>query len=289
MKAGKGDSSGCPACAAATILPRMICPRCGHERPQDDVQTYPGVCPACGVAYEKWLALQAKTDPTTAPEAASLAQLEAAVSPPEPTEPLWSRLYHYTCFMPSDRHESALWGHLVIWFCFVVWGWRFILHGVDWLFIGGSFLHNVNLPFHEYGHIAFRPFGEFWTWLGGSLFQILLPLAPLLAFMVWQRDNFAASIMLWWSGQNFIDVSPYIADAPLRALPLIGGGDAAGHDWWNVLSQINALDHAAFYASLCFTLGAALMLLSNVWGGYLLWIEFQGRIRSGGLAGGKPQ
>jgi hypothetical protein len=40
-------------------------------------------------------------------------------------------------------------------------------------------------------------------------------------------------MMLWWSGQNFIDVSPYIADAPTRYLPLISGIDIT-HDWWNV-------------------------------------------------------
>lgn len=38
-----------------------------------------------------------------------------------------------------------------------------------------------------------------------------------------------------------------------------------------------ALDAAGFYAGLCFFLGAAVILLSNAWGGYLLWIEFHGR------------
>src|SRR5690606_29959370 len=150
-------------------------------------------------------------------------QLDASVlAEPEP----WGlRLLHYTCFMPSDRHESAFWGHLLLYVLFVVWGWYFILHGIDAVTLGSSFLHRASLPFHEYGHLMFSPFGEFWMYLGGSLFQVLLPWAPLLYFMVWQRDNFAASLMLWWSGQNLLDVSPYIADAPLRALPLLAHDD----------------------------------------------------------------
>ena len=38
-----------------------------------------------------------------------------------------------------------------------------------------SFLHMINLPFHEAGHILFSPFGRFMTILGGSLMQLLVP------------------------------------------------------------------------------------------------------------------
>lgn len=189
---------------------------------------------------------------------------------------LWRRLYEYACFMPSDRHESAFWGHSVLYVLFLVWGWRFIVNGVDWLFIGGSFLHNPNLAFHEFGHVAFSGFGDFWMLLGGSLFQIILPLLPLFAFMVQQRDNFAASLMLWWCGQNFIDVSPYIADAPTRFIPLTTGNEDS-HDWWNLLSMTGTLEHAGSYANLCFAIGALVIIASNIWGAHLLWIELRGR------------
>jgi hypothetical protein len=112
--------------------------------------------------------------------------------------------------------------------------------------------------------------------LGGSLFQIILPLCPLFAFMVMQRENFAASIMLWWVGQNFIDVSVYIADAPTRLIPLTTH-DIDSHDWWNLLTMTGTLEWAGAYANICFLLGVLLILLSNVWGGHLLWIEFKGR------------
>lgn len=239
-----------------------------------------GVCPKCGIAYNKWQAAEKETPVIAAATEAELQadaekRLEALHK-----ETFWQRLYRYACFMPSDRHESAFWGHLLIFVFFLIWGLRFIAHGIDWTFVGGSFLHLVNLPFHEYGHIMFSPFGTYMMFLGGSLFQILLPLMPLFVFMVRQRDNFPASIMLWWVGQNFIDVSVYIADAPARSIPLTTGNDDS-HDWWNLLSMTGDLDSANTIAWLVFLIGACIILLSNAWGAHLLWIELKGRTEPG--------
>jgi hypothetical protein len=252
----------------------MICPKCQHVFHEHDPMVVPGVCPACGIAWNKWL--QALERQQQEPRALSEQELAAQLAPVMPRESLGERFFYYACFMPSDRHESAFWGHSVVYGVCFVWGWYFILHGIDWDILGSSFLHMVNLPFHEYGHVMFRPFGEFWMYLGGSLFQILLPLFPLGYFMVWQRDNFAASLMLWWSGQNFLDVSPYIADAPTRYLPLING-DESSHDWWNLLLMTNSMGAADALAMLCFAMGTAVIILSNVWGGFLLYVEFKGR------------
>ncbi len=241
----------------------MICPKCQYVAQDHDSDTPEGVCPACGIAYTKW-----REDP----EENNVEDLNIEIK-----EPLLTRLYYYIFFMPSDRDESAFWGHSILYVWFFIWGWSFILHGVDWSYIGDSFLHYVNLPFHEYGHIFFRPFGTVWMFMGGSFFQILVPLAPLAYFMILKRDNFAASLMLWWSGQNFIDVSPYIADAPTRYLPLISSIDTS-HDWWNVLDMTNSMDNAAFYARLCFFLGALVIVLSQIWGAKLLLVELKGRI-----------
>ncbi|MAY03024.1 MAG: hypothetical protein CMQ38_08630 [Gammaproteobacteria bacterium] len=243
----------------------MICPKCQHEPQEHDRDTMAGVCPACGIAYAKW---QPEDFQDGIPPEAEL---------PESKETLSRRIYYYVFFMPSDRDESAFWGHLVIYVWFFIWGWRFILAGIDWTVIGDSFLHYVNLPFHEYGHIFFRPFGDVWMLMGGSLFQIMVPLAPLAYFMIWQRDNFAASLMLWWCGQNFIDVAPYVADAPTRYLPLISGIDES-HDWWNVLNMTGTMEHAQTFASIFFFSGVLVMILSQCWGALLLYIEAKGRI-----------
>lgn len=252
----------------------MICPKCRYEPQEHDPDVVLGICPACGIAYQKWLDAQNKTPemPRALEADESARQLDIV----EPPETLARQLFHYVCFVPSDRHESTFWGHSVLYLCFVIWGWYLLLQGIDLVGLGTSFLHMVNLPFHEYGHVMFSPFGPFWAYLGGSLFQIVLPLFPLFYFMVSQRDNFAASLMLWWSGQNFLDVAPYIADAPTRLLPLTTSNDDS-HDWWNLLVMHDALGAADTLALACFLTGAAVLVLSNVWGGFLLYVEFAGR------------
>lgn len=242
----------------------MICPNCQYESREYDSDMMEGVCPACGIAYAKWQ--ENDDDENTVFQHDEIA-----------AETWTARFYHYVFFMPSDRDESAFWGHLVLLVWFFIWGWRFILGGIDWQLTGTSFLHYVNLPFHEYGHIFFRPFGDVMMLMGGSLFQIMVPLAPLFYFMVLKRDNFAASLMLWWCGQNCIDVAPYVADAPTRNIPLIQGIDEA-HDWWNVLNMTDSMSLAGFYAELFFILGTLLIILSQFWGAYLLWVEVKGRI-----------
>lgn len=101
----------------------------------------------------------------------------------------------------------------------------------------------LDLPIHETGHLVFAWGGEVLAALGGTLFQLLLPLAFVGYF--WRRhDRHAASVALWWVGQNCWNVARYVADARAQELPLVGGGE---HDWafllatWGVLARDQAL------------------------------------------------
>jgi hypothetical protein len=98
-------------------------------------------------------------------------------------------------------------------------------------------LDSVDLAIHETGHLVFAPFGEFLGFLGGSLFQVLFPLAFVTYF--WRRrDRFAAYVVLGWVAQNLWNVSVYVADARARRLPLVGGGE---HDWAYLLGRLGLL------------------------------------------------
>lgn len=227
------------------------------------------ICPSCGIAYQKWLdKLDAAKAPRKPPP-----PLEDQPRPPSRADKL---LYTFF-FVPSDRDESAFWGHLVLYAIFLAWGWIFILSGLNRELIHGSILHLASIPIHEYGHVMFSPLGELSMFLGGSMLQILLPFFLIILFSVYRRENFAASVMLWWMGQNFIDVAPYIQDATLREMVLTGGRGADQHDWWNVLRITGQMGLADFYARLWFLLGALLIVLSNIWGACLLYIELKGR------------
>lgn len=246
----------------------LKCPKCGYIRGESDAAVMPGVCPHCGIAYNKW---KRKAQFDSASSRRSHRVSDVSQSHPSIIKRCLSRLLE----QPEQISPAKWWMNLVVYGCFFLWGWSFILGGIDWETIGSSFLHNVNLPFHEFGHVLFRPFGNFMMILGGSLFQLMMPLGLLIVFIFKRRDTFAASIMLWWSGQNFIDISPYIADARSRALPLIRGASESYHDWGNLLTMTGKLEQTEYYAGLSFSMGVLLILLSLMWGGWLVVLQYQ--------------
>ena len=143
---------------------------------------------------------------------------------------------------------------------------------------GHSFFHNVSLPFHEAGHIIFRFLGDFMGVLGGSLMQVLIPVVCLAAFLK-RSDIFAASFALWWTGQNFIDMAPYINDARAQQLMLLGGvtgQDVPGyHDWNNILSRLGLLNLDHTIANTSHFIGVFLMIAAFIWGGIILWMQYR--------------
>jgi hypothetical protein len=102
-----------------------------------------------------------------------------------------------------------------------------------------------DLGIHELGHILFIPFGAFMTILGGSLFQLLFPLAWI-AVCVWKRWYFAACVCMCWLGYSLFDVAMYAADATNRELPLVSLDTSAdpntAHDWFQILTRLGHLE-----------------------------------------------
>jgi hypothetical protein len=170
-------------------------------------------------------------------------------------------------------------GHAVLYALLFLWSWRFIFMDYRDGEINSSFLHNVNLVFHEAGHVLFRPFGDFMTVLGGSLGQLLVPLVVAAALLVKNRDPFGASLGVWWLGQSFKDLAPYIYDASRLVMPLLGGvtgADVPGyHDWNNILRRLDLLWADHLVARWANRTGTALILAFMVWGGYILYREYR--------------
>lgn len=234
------------------------CPKCHYLRQAHDTHVHASICPACGIAYDKWRARKMGTDYDFEPDSESE---NRGLSP----------------FLESpDRVDSlTFWGRALTWCALLSWAVYFVSHGVDWEIIGGSFLHNINLAFHEFGHVFFAPFGRFMMILGGSLFQVLLPFVLMFAFVYYQGDSFGGSVMLWWCGQSFVDVSPYIRDGMYRSLPLVGGGGEESHDWGNLLTMLDAVESAPLYGNISFGIGSVIMMIGLSWGAYLLWRQYK--------------
>lgn len=132
-----------------------------------------------------------------------------------------------------------------------------------------TFLHMPDLIFHEAGHVIFAPFGRTISVLGGSLFQVLVPLICAWAFLYQHGNQFGAAVCAWWAGQNLVDLAPYIADARRLQLPLLGGGTGAeveGHDWEYLLAQAGWLHLDMTLGRAAFAAGVVVMAVSLVWG-----------------------
>lgn len=255
------------------------CPKCGYTRTPDDTDSE-GECPACGLIFEKWLKQRFRNQ-----------EEPAGVPPPTKRSALeWYALA--AILLEGRRPVTSLFFYLrgILFVGLLVWGWQFMGMEYYYLYMGhrvdiaapeiyASFMHNINLPFHEAGHVIFRPFGRFMTILGGSLFQVLVPLAVCLVFLFRERDPFAASAGLWWTGQNFMDVAPYINDARAGQIPLIGGGpgqDRPGfHDWTNILTDLGMLEEDHAVAALAQGIGVTLMVTALVWGAAVLFRQYR--------------
>lgn len=103
----------------------------------------------------------------------------------------------------------------------------------------GRLLDSVDLAIHETGHLVFAPFGEFMGFLGGTLFQLLLPAIFVVHFLR-RGERFGAAVCLWWVAQNCWNISVYAADARAQELPLVGGGE---HDWAYLLDSMGWMPH----------------------------------------------
>lgn len=127
-----------------------------------------------------------------------------------------------------------------------------------------SLLDDVDLAIHETGHVVFAPFGEFMGVAGGSLFQLLVPLAFVLYF-AWRRDGFASFLVLFWLAQSLFNVATYVADARAQLLPLVGG-DYAIHDWAWMLSRLHALTKDTAIAGIARVIASALWIAAALGG-----------------------
>jgi hypothetical protein len=126
----------------------------------------------------------------------------------------------------------------------------------------GYFIDNANLLIHEAGHFVFGGLGQVMTALGGSIFQVLVPLIFAVYFL-YSQQYFSAGLVLFWVGQNIIAVSVYAGDARSMILPLLTG-DFSGHDWRFLLSHFGLLSQTEAISKTIYFIGLAVLILAAV-------------------------
>ncbi len=126
-------------------------------------------------------------------------------------------------------------------------------------------LDSLDLAIHETGHLLFGFAGETLMLLGGTLFQLLVPAAFVVA--LWRGgDRHGATIPLWWMAQNCWNISVYVRDARSQELPLVGGGE---HDWAILLADWDWLSRDQALADAVHLLGVLLYAVAVI-GGWIL-------------------
>lgn len=172
--------------------------------------------------------------------------------------------------------KAGIYGRAILLAILFVWSWWFILSPIESGYAARSFMHLVNLPFHEAGHVFFRVFGSrLVTSMGGSLMQLIVPGVCSVVLLVKTRDPFGAAVGLWWVGNNFIDMAPYIGDARSMSLPLLGGNTGSiapygFHDWNFILTETHLLENDRLLAGVSHAAGSILMILAAAWGAAVL-------------------
>ena len=121
-------------------------------------------------------------------------------------------------------------------------------------------LDDLNLAVHEAGHLVFAPFGDQLAALGGSLLQLLVPIA-FVAYFARSRQRWAAAVTLAWVAVNCLNVGRYAADARAQRLPLLGGENVI-HDWWFVLVNWDLLHWDQGIGRAFHAMGALLFILA---------------------------
>ncbi|HTF33399.1 MAG TPA: hypothetical protein VK714_06810 [Myxococcota bacterium] len=140
------------------------------------------------------------------------------------------------------------------------------------------FLDGANLLFHEAGHVFFGLFGQTIGMLGGTLGQLVFPVAAGVQFLGSGRA-FDASVCGVWLGENLLNVARYMGDAQAMALPLVGGEI---HDWNWLLSRVGLLSHCRQLAGLTHLLGSA-VIVASLYGAFVaLRNEHSAQIASSG-------
>lgn len=241
----------------------MNCPKCGFEIMKSGLE-----CPKCGLILSKFKKSGAIPSRPSMP----IPEEKKGAVPGNDQENLLAEILFYV----KPKVDSVDFGlRLLCAIVFFIWSLCFIFSSINNSGFGFGFWHMVNLPFHESGHIIFRPFWPVLTSLGGTLAQLLMPLICLGVFLLKTRDTFAAGFCLWWLGENFIDIAPYIDDARRLTMPLVGGNTGMTspygfHDWEFILTETGLLKYDHFIAQLSHMFGLMLMILTFIWWGIVL-------------------
>ncbi|NDJ74842.1 MAG: hypothetical protein GYB65_01170 [Chloroflexi bacterium] len=172
----------------------------------------------------------------------------------------------------ARRHPAPLWAWLetIFWSLMLL---ALIDHALGWDdSFTGTVVWFLTIGPHELGHLVCMPFGRMLSIMGGSIWQIFW-WAGLAVYVYVVHQRISMSLLLWTiTGHSFINLSPYIADASDRDLPLLFALDESAHDWGNILEEYGLLHLDGPLATTSTLIGVGIVLLAVVVGLVTTWL-----------------
>ena len=111
-------------------------------------------------------------------------------------------------------------------------------------------LDHANLVFHEAGHLIVGLFSGRLAVYGGTLGQLLFPVAFTVSFWL-RRHPVGFALAFAWICESLLNIATYMGDARAMALPLIGGLDPERyHDWREIFTRWGMLELDNAWAAL---------------------------------------
>jgi hypothetical protein len=134
---------------------------------------------------------------------------------------------------------------------------------------GSGFLPLIDLvfvPIHEGGHLLFGYLGHGFMVAGGTLLQLMVPLA-LATYFCFQRQIAGVAFCMFCCFEQFLPIATYMADARAQELPLItvGSPEFVEHDWFAMFSSLGVLEHDTQIASMVRIVGWVGMISVTAW------------------------
>jgi hypothetical protein len=239
-----------------------VCPKCGHA-PLPADQSLPAACPACGIVLAKFAAV-----PAPAPLAYN-----------EDEAPAGNFLARWLLHVPAEVSRTNWYGRGALLVAVTLYTFGFFREtDVKYGDLGGHLLWLLITPWHEAGHLIFRPFGQFMHIAGGTIMQHMFPIVLGFALLVKGRNPFGAAICFWLLGYSVIYTGWYMHDAGDPQGMMLSGKSSAeddGHDFVNLFGYFGAwwFDHATRAGVFVARIGQTMMVAGLAWGAYMLWLQ----------------
>ena len=135
----------------------MKCPKCGFQQTDQTKE-----CPKCGIIIDKYLQLKKNRS--------TVASLKGQIT--EPKIEIKAFIKDLFFYVKPEVNPLILSGRALFFVIMLIWGFKFILSPMVSGYAMDSFWHLVNLPFHEAGHLIFRPFGRFMTYFAKPVVKL---------------------------------------------------------------------------------------------------------------------